>query len=55
MEVTLIPRIASAKLAPVAFKSLIKLLYTFTVVAAGISIPFTAGDVVEMTPDSVKE
>ena len=49
-EVTLIPRIASAKLAELAFKSPTRLLYTLTFVPPEKRIPLTAGEVVEITP-----
>jgi len=50
VEVTLMPRIASAKLAAGARKSPIKLFEAVTVVPPEKSMPFTAGEVVEIAP-----
>jgi len=44
--------IASAKLAELAFKSPIRLLYAVIFIPPEKSIPFTAGDVVDIIPFS---
>ena len=50
VEVTLIPRIASARLAAGARKSPIRLFEAVTVVPPDKRVPLTAGEVVEIAP-----